>query len=593
MMNENVKIKINEVDLTSPAGSGTDSTDIAFIPGFSVNSDAPKNKPILCTSVKEFENLFGTIPYRLSTSDIKEYENLGFVAGTYDRSYIYAKELLNSGLSVVYCNVSSVNLNSLNEPEANFVELEDYKDKASTNLESLTYDSSEKIFSLKMKKNATNVGLVNYPACIEITDTVVVDKESTKTINIVASAITKNAKIDSYTVKVDEDVKVDTLSNSCIEIINDSSESTTCNYTITLNILVTMEYDPYVAENNLIKISLGNLSGSNLDVFYKVDSNTNKYPIQNIYDLIADKSIYSVKYITSGGYPAVTSKTNANFATSMLDSAEFRGDAVALIDYKRDEETVVYSTDTKVTSVYGIMQNLFMDHPKASFGTAMYPWGIYSCPSTLSFSDSVTIDLPASYGYLRCVSKAIKTSPNWLAMAGVTRGIVPGLVSLLVPGGVISNTIAEELQPKFGVKGTHDLSINCITNVRPYGLTLWGNRTLLGVNKDGTVALNFLNTRNMISDIKKLLYTTAKSLMFEQNSDTLWLKFKSGISPLLNQMKAGNGISDYKLIKGTTKYNGDPLTKGELSAVIKIFPVYAVEYFELTVEISDNDVTVS
>ena len=81
--------------------------------------------------------------------------------------------------------------------------------------------------------------------------------------------------------------------------------------------------------------------------------------------------------------------------------------------------------------------------------------------------------------------------------------------------------------------------------------------------------------------------------MFEQNSDILWLKFKNSVSPLLNQLKSGNGISDYKIIKGTTKYNGDPLTKGEISAVIKIYPLYAVEYFELTVEISDEDVTVS
>ena len=96
----------------------------------------------------------------------------------------------------------------------------------------------------------------------------------------------------------------------------------------------------------------------------------------------------------------------------------------------------------------------------------------------------------------------------------------------------------------------------------------------------------------MLSDIKKVLYSTAKSLMFEQNSDILWLKFKSGISPLLNQLKSGNGIEDYRIVRGTTKYNGDPLQKGEISAVIKIYPLYAVEYFELTVEINDNDVTV-
>ena len=198
--------------------------------------------------------------------------------------------------------------------------------------------------------------------------------------------------------------------------------------------------------------------------------------------------------------------------------------------------------------------------------------------------------MPASYGYLMCVAKAIKTSPNWLAIAGVTRGLVPGLMSLYTKSP-LSNTVAEHLQPKYGADNNR-LSINCITNVQPYGLTLWGNRTMYDVGSDGCTAKNFLNTRNMMSDIKKLLYTTAKSLMFEQNSDALWLKFKSGISPLLNQLKSGNGISDYKIIKTTTKYNGDPLSKGELAATIRIYPIYAVEYFELTVEMNDQDVTV-
>ena len=176
-------------------------------------------------------------------------------------------------------------------------------------------------------------------------------------------------------------------------------------------------------------------------------------------------------------------------------------------------------------------------------------------------------------------------------MAGVTRGIVPNLTSLHTDA-LLSNVIAENYQPKYGSADNNKVSINAITNIKPYGLTIWGNRTLAPVPAKGTKATNFLNTRNMISDIKKVAYSTAKELMFEQDSDTLWLKFKSGISPLLDQLKSGFGISDYKIIKGTTKYNGQALTRGEMAAVIKIFPLYAIEYFEITVVVSDNDVTV-
>ena len=310
-----------------------------------------------------------------------------------------------------------------------------------------------------------------------------------------------------------------------------------------------------------------------------------------IYQL-EDRNEYSVKYITCGGYPTVFSNNNHSYADSLINVAATRGDAVALIDYKLTITDDIFSKD--VDSVYKSMETALSGHNYGEYGAAMYPWGLYGCSVSLSNTEEITnkvVEMPGSFAYLMCVAKAIKTSPNWLAMAGVTRGIVPNLQGLLTKS-VLTNTVAEECQPKFGSEG-HSISINCITNIRPYGLTLWGNRTLKPVDKEGPVALNFLNTRNMISDIKKLLYTTAKSLMFEQNSDSLWLRFKSGITPLLNQLKTGNGISDYRIIKGETKYDGNPLQKGEMAATIKIFPIHAIEYFELTVEISDDDVTVS
>ena len=70
MASENVKIRINEYDKTSPAGSPTDSTDIAFVPGFSVLASAPKCTPILCTTVDEFEATFGKTPRVLTTADV-------------------------------------------------------------------------------------------------------------------------------------------------------------------------------------------------------------------------------------------------------------------------------------------------------------------------------------------------------------------------------------------------------------------------------------------------------------------------------------------------------------------------------------------
>ena len=97
-----------------------------------------------------------------------------------------------------------------------------------------------------------------------------------------------------------------------------------------------------------------------------------------------------------------------------------------------------------------------------------------------------------------------------------------------------------------------------------------------------TVTLDQVN----MSDVKKTVYNAAKNLMFEQNSDVLWVNFLSQITPLLDKLMSGQGLSNYKIIKKATK------AKAKLEAVIKLYPIYAVEEFEVTIELSDEDVSV-
>lgn len=616
-MSENVKIVINEIDNTSPASSGIDSTDIPFIPGFSILDDAPTNVPTLVTSVRDFERLFGSTPKKLTNRDVSKYPNYGFRAGDPDRSYVYAKELLHQGMPVVYANLvneeslrSAVNINdgtaefegpdnTVIYPFAMTLTGTPKFDQTNPQLSvSKTTDTKTKVSSICIRANTNYAGAVTCEFFANVTATKnsittfeprVLDNSSTvvaSKIDIDKTKSTNNTTFVSSYVKY-SDTQVDFKNNT-------ESDETIC-------VAMSFELSVNLNEGETLQFNVQNLDDSIVDVFYSTKPvietllDDNRTTMSNV--SIVDKSVYSVKYITSGGYPSVIFKEKATdvFATKMMAAAQTRGDAVAIIDIQESPDKQVFGTGNTSNTVYAELQSLFggdSTDSTLSFGTAMYPWALYNCRKTLSEESSTLISMPASFGYLMCLAKTIKTSPNWLAIAGVTRGIVPSIQKLLVPNNIISNWVAEEMQPKFGREG-QDISINTITNIRPYGLTLWGNRTLLPLQKDkGTTALNFLNTRNMISDVKKLLYTTAKACMFEPDSEDLWLKFKDGVRPLLDKLKAGSGISDYKIIRGTTKYNGDPLTKGEISAVVQLYPMYGVEYFELTVEINDEEVTV-
>lgn len=293
-------------------------------------------------------------------------------------------------------------------------------------------------------------------------------------------------------------------------------------------------------------------------------------------DIVADKGEFSPKYITSGGYPVLGYKSNV-IASKMIEVAVGRGDAVALIDHTNNRERAL----TGDTSVYAETKEFIGDTVNGQFGALFTPWATYA--TTSLEASNTNIQMPGSFAYCTSLAQSVKTNANWLAIAGVARG----LVSNIIPGSLntkelLTNTIADSYQ-----KDT-DVSINAITNIRPYGLTIWGNRTLKKNTVDeGTSATSFLNLRNLVNDVKKIAYTAAKSLMFEQNTDILWINFKSKLTPTLDRMTSGQGLSGYKIIKETTS------DRTKVKAKIILYPVYAVEKFEITVIIRNEDIEVA
>lgn len=319
--------------------------------------------------------------------------------------------------------------------------------------------------------------------------------------------------------------------------------------------------------------------------------------IANRIDELKDKGEYTIKFITTGGYPAFEYDSNS-IVDKMLEVCVTRGDAVAVIDHCNLPDRALTGTGSAYEAVCDYIEGMQQDTSKAKypeFGAVFTPWATYALnvpdswyPTDESTGKSINeFALPASFAYFNSMAESNKTNPDWLAIAGVTRGLVPQIKRLLTTER-LSNTIANSYQPKGDEGGDVAVAINAITNIRPYGLTIWGNRTLKNnALKNGLTATSFLNTRNMVSDVKKVCYTTAKALMFEQNSNILWLSFKAGIIPLLDQLKSGNGISGYKILQQPTT------EKAKLAAIIKLYPVYAVEEFDITIVLSDEDVTVA
>lgn len=304
-------------------------------------------------------------------------------------------------------------------------------------------------------------------------------------------------------------------------------------------------------------------------------------------NMFSELGNFDFKFITSGGYPTFNKN---EIDKSMLKTAATRGDCLALIDYSGSyndiKETLNPTGGDNTTSRYsGLTVTKTIDGKPItvrcdSYGALIAGNGKYTF-------DGTTLDnIPSSFAYLSCLGNSIRTNPDHLAIAGVTRGKV---LYNFEPNqdDIITNKEAEDYQPKIGVR------VNPITNIRPYGYCIWGNATLrdngfdeIGeeiTGDDGLVASSYLNIRNMTSTVQKAAYSASKACMFEQNTDSLWVKFQNLLMPTLDSIKSNNGISNYKILKKEVPQSY------KLSAVIKLYPIYAVDEIDIEIQLRNGE----
>lgn len=291
------------------------------------------------------------------------------------------------------------------------------------------------------------------------------------------------------------------------------------------------------------------------------------------FSAIQDRGAFDISFVTTGGYPTIYQKTTlegstptttiATNAEKLTVVADSRGDCFAVVDVDDAIKLPLQVSDTSPL----IPQVLINVNNADAFSVVP---GTAASPSFTSVTSTSSIILPGSFHFLSAFAKSIRTNESWFAVAGVKRGLVGG-----IPVYTITNDEADALQPDSGV------SVNAITLIKPYGYCIWGNRTLVS-NSTGTTASSYINVRQLVHEIKRHLYKTAKALMFSPNDDILWVNFKNSVTPLLDRMMSGQGISSYRLIKVAST------AKATLTAKIVIAPIEAVENFVLTVILTDE-----
>ena len=640
------KIVITEIDATTP-GPNSESFEVVYIPGcVDVSQDLlynkegeyvglEKNKPTLFTSVAAFEALCGTQgltftedkDYRTLISqdstgfaaDAVPYDSIIFKSGDIDPAYIMAKELLAAGLNVLYERVNNdyTLKASTKDPEDWSTNYNDY------------FATMNKVIRIPDAVPPV-LGLFGTPAVVsEVLESY--DAEPIVNKTYYTRNVDSNGKlIDTYSAFVGTDFAANTqyyVQGRTFYTLS-GEDGTTLDWaiaeqkfnnevgyylheTFTVYPLATIPdnwattyWKDYYTLIEVTENVPGVISGTQVVAPDLASFKANKTiytahrgidlvniytALEGVYDAgaqegLADKGNFSIKYLTSGGYPVYEYNDNSVVA-KMKTLAETRGDCVAIIDHT--DNLYRESNVALAGSLYKTVSEDVSLQEGGEYATMFTPWATYVRTTTDKDSEGVALKskafrMPASFAYLTSLADSIQTNASWLAVAGATRGIVGNLAS----GGMttdIPNGAADTMQPRQGI------AINAITNIKPYGYTIWGNRTLKK-NAENLTATSFLNIRNLVSDVKKTCYRAARALTFEQNTEVLWVNFKSKIAPTLDRMLSGYGISGYKIVRDTEHEKA--AEKATICAKVILYPVYAVEDFYITIVLKDDEISV-
>jgi len=133
----------------------------------------------------------------------------------------------------------------------------------------------------------------------------------------------------------------------------------------------------------------------------------------------------------------------------------------------------------------------------------------------------------------------------------------------------------------------YSANINPIATFPGSGISVFGQKTL----QKKKSALDRVNVRRLLIDLKKFLGDTAKSLVFEQNTNATRNSFLATVNPYLESVVQRQGLYAYRVVMDETNNTADTIDRNQLIGQVFIQPAKTVEFVVLDFTIEPTGAT--
>lgn len=296
------------------------------------------------------------------------------------------------------------------------------------------------------------------------------------------------------------------------------------------------------------------------------------YSWKKAIDTVADPEANDMNMLAAPGL------TNNTLTSHMIDLCEQRGDALSIIDlpsiyippheaFKADKANRIGTTPVNAAN------DLRARGLDSSYGCTFYPW-----VQTTDGRTGQLVWVPPSVAMMGVLASSEKRSKLWFAPAGFNRG---GLSD--GAAGIPILNITERLTSK-NRDTLYESNINPIASFPSSGIVVFGQKTL----QQTPSALDRINVRRLVIYLKKQISIISNQIIFDQNVQSTWNRFKGLAEPFLSNVLTQFGITNYSLILDETTTTDDLIDQNILYAKIAIQPARSIEYIAIDFAITNT-----
>jgi hypothetical protein len=263
--------------------------------------------------------------------------------------------------------------------------------------------------------------------------------------------------------------------------------------------------------------------------------------------------------------PGIFCEQHSYVTNLTIDMCTQRGDCFYIMDnvvFPASNQSVGL-IDAAINSVATIDSN---------YVATYYPW-----IKILDTNLNKVISVPPSVVLPSIYAANDNSAAEWYAPAGLNRGGIPQAVQVL---DRLTHQERDQL---------YEGRVNPIAAFPGQGIVVWGQKTL----QIAPSALDRVNVRRLLINLKKFIASSSNYLVFEQNVAATRNRFLAIVNPYLESVQQRNGIYAYQVKMDAANNTPDLIDRNILYGQIYIQPTRTAEFIMLDFNILPTGATFS